>query len=82
MEKIKNDLLAFLGSKIKNKKINTDTYLFSSGLLDSMNILDIVGFMEKKLGRKLESEEIVMKNFRSIDAISEAFFNGKPKIRK
>ncbi len=74
------DLIGFIaGSLIKKRgeaKVAPDTLLFKERLLDSMNILDLIGYVEKKIGRRLKDEEIVMTNFQSARAIINAFSNG------
>jgi len=54
--------------------LSATTQLFKDRVLDSMNILDLIGFVEKKLGRKLKSEEITMQNFGSVEKIEQSFF--------
>lgn len=66
----------FLLKKGAVAEIVPDTLLFKERLLDSMNILDLIGYIEKQVGRRLKDEEIVMKNFQSVQAMIDAFFNG------
>ena len=69
-------LIEFIKNISKDKKVvlNPDTLLFKEKVLDSMNILDLLGFIEKQLGRRLKDEEIVMSNFESARKIEEIFF--------
>ncbi len=68
---IKNGIL-----KDKGISINKKTPLFKKGILDSMNILDIIGFIENKIGRKIKDDELIMKNFKDVNSIIEVFSNG------
>jgi acyl carrier protein len=70
-------LLAFVRRRlVKNgRRVNADTPLFSSRLIDSMNILYLIGYLEKSLGRRLTDHELVMSNFRTVDAIASCFFD-------
>lgn len=72
------ELIEFIKNISKDKKmtINPDTLLFKEKILDSMNILDLMGFIEKRLGRRLNDEEIVMENFESALKLTERFFKG------
>ena len=73
-------LLEFIQSNlIKNKRleISQETLLFGEKILDSMSILDLMGYIEEKLGRKLDDSEIVMTNFQSVNTIINAFFHKK-----
>ncbi len=69
-------LLKFIKSICKNKQvvIKPETLLFKEKILDSMNILDLMGFVEKELGRRLTDSEIIASNFESVGKIEETFF--------
>ena len=64
-------------SKDKLKEINATTPLFKDKILDSMNILDLIAYIQKKIGRKLDDSEIVMSNFKDVKTIVEVFINEK-----
>lgn len=49
--------------------------LFRERLLNSINILDLVAYVERQVGRPLDEDEIVMSNFESVNAIVEAFLS-------
>lgn len=69
-------LLKFIKSICKNKQvvIRPETLLFKEKVLDSMNILDLMGYIEKQLDRRLTDSEIIGSNFESIEKIEETFF--------
>jgi acyl carrier protein len=62
--------------KRKGVRIDPQTPLFESKLIDSMNILYLIGYVEKVLGRRLRDDEIVMSNFRTVQVISNTFLRG------
>jgi acyl carrier protein len=66
---IERDLLAGRGAGI-----DVDTYLFGDGLIDSLKILQLVAFVERATGRAVTERDIVMRNFRSVRAITEHFW--------
>ncbi len=69
-------LIAFISGSLLDdgsRRIAADTLLFKERLLNSMNILDLVGYVERRLGRRLEDREFVMANFGSVRAIVGAF---------
>jgi acyl carrier protein len=77
---MQEELLEFVRSVLLEDKgagITADTLLFKEQLLDSMNILHLIGYVEKSLNRRLADEEIVMSNFQSVGAIADAFFEGE-----
>jgi acyl carrier protein len=71
-------LLAFVRERVllaPAPPIAPDTLLFRERLLNSINILDLVAYVEGQMGRPLDEDEIVMSNFESIRAIVEAFLS-------
>ena len=69
-------LLKFIRNICKNKQviIRPETLLFKERVLDSMNILDLMGYIEKELGRRLTDSEITASNFESVGKIEQTFF--------
>ena len=45
--------------------------LIESGLLDSFQVVDLVGMFEEEFDIEIDAELVVMENFRTIDAIME-----------
>ena len=70
-------LIKFIKSirRHKEQSIDQDTLLFKEKVLDSMNILDLMGYVEKHLERKLTNEEVIMSNFESVRKIVETFLH-------
>ena len=69
-------LLAFVQARLvtRPKRLPTaDTPLFEDRLLNSINILDLIGYVERVRGRRLEPRELVMDNFRNVRTIVERF---------
>lgn len=54
--------------------IRRNTRLFENGIIDSMRVVDLIAFVESRLGRRVPDEMITLEHFRSIDAISRSFF--------
>lgn len=52
------------------RDIGEDTELIEQGVLDSLQILNLVGFMEERFAVTLPVEEFVPENFRSAAAIA------------
>ena len=48
-----------------------DDLLFSSGRLDSFGLIDLLAFVEKKLGRRLKTAETTLANFDSVTRLSD-----------
>lgn len=56
-----------------------DTSFLENGIIDSMNVLELVMFVEQKFGVKVEDAEIVPDNFDSIIKLS-AFIRRKQEL--
>ena len=50
--------------------------LLEAGIIDSLGVLALVGFIEKRYGITVTEDEMMPENFDSIDAIA-AFVNGR-----
>ena len=50
--------------------------LLESGLIDSLGILDLVGFLEEKFAIQVTDDELVPENFQNIDQLA-AFVSQK-----
>ena len=64
-QKIKNEIK----KKLKLKKINDDFDLLSNGMIDSLNIVELVEFINNKLNLKCNLSKINHENFSSINKI-------------
>ena len=49
--------------------LKNETRLIESGILDSLSLLKLVLFIEKKFGLKVEPDELVPENFETIGTI-------------
>jgi acyl carrier protein len=73
-------LQQFIEKNFQRKKnvnpITPDSSLLDSGVIDSVGIFELVGFIEESLGVKIEDEEIVPENFQTINNLV-AFITSK-----
>ena len=58
----------------KNHGVGPETPLFTSGIIDSMAILHLIGFVELATGRAIPSEKVLMKHFRTVADITASFW--------
>lgn len=71
MDELKKALRrALIGRFGVKGKLEDDTRLFSEGLIDSLSVMDLVGFVEEQLGCAIPPAEITLENFDSIDRIA------------
>jgi len=72
-----NDVLPEIHAGMPQRPhVDRQTCLFESGLIDSLGILHLMAFVERTTGRKIPPRMVVMKHFRTIEAICHAF--GRP----
>ncbi|MGF1668322.1 MAG: acyl carrier protein [Acidimicrobiia bacterium] len=56
--------------------VSDDSNLFAKGLLDSLAVHEVVGFLEDEFGVVFEDADLAVTNFASVDAMV-AMVNGK-----
>ncbi len=53
-----------------SKELTRELSLLDSGIVDSLGILDLVGFIGEQFGIEAQDEDLVPENFDSIDALT------------
>ncbi|HCK08858.1 MAG TPA: phosphopantetheine-containing protein [Candidatus Latescibacteria bacterium] len=66
---MREKLLAYLADRIDGTELEDDTPIFSSGLIDSFDMVDLVLFIEKEAGLEMQAAEITLENFDSLGKI-------------
>jgi acyl carrier protein len=59
--------------------IEDDASLIDNGVIDSLGIFQLVSFLEQSYGIRVRDEEIVLDNFKSINAIEEFLLAKLPR---
>jgi acyl carrier protein len=54
----------------ENGKIKNDTLVFKEGFFDSMGFIRLITFLENEFKIKISDEDLVEKNFESINSMS------------
>ena len=77
MDKLKeiNNLIKYF--KQQNKKVLPDTELFKSGLLDSIDMIDLVMFLEEEYEIKIPETSLKLENFNTVKNISNIIYDLK-----
>jgi acyl carrier protein len=67
----RENLRSYLHEKqgLELEDFEDDTLLFSSGLLDSFSMVDLIMFIENASGLRVHPAEVTLDNFDSIDRI-------------
>ncbi len=54
---------------LQTDELSDDTKLFSSGLLDSFGLVDLISFIEKEMGQSINVADVTLDHFDSIGRI-------------
>ena len=70
-----DEMLAWLNDEVAPEGVHilADTPLFTSRLLDSLRVLELIAFTEQALGRTIPDSEIRMDNFQTVSRIAAVF---------
>ena len=52
-------------------KLNDDTSFFSTGLFDSLGMLEVIKFLEETFNITVEDDELVPENFENLNCIAQ-----------
>ncbi|MEK8173925.1 acyl-CoA dehydrogenase family protein [Streptomyces sp. M19] len=63
---------AFMAQFFGDRDIADDTDIFSTGLVNSLFVMQLVLFVESEFGLTVEDEDLEMDNFRSVDAVGRS----------
>lgn len=71
MTDFRNKLRSFICEKtwVEQDELMDDAPLFSSGIIDSLDLLDLVVLVESELNTKVTPGQLSLENFDSIDKI-------------
>jgi len=67
---IKQKIRAFFAKFVGSMEIDEEEDLFTSGLVNSLFAMQLVLYTEKEFCFKVENEDLDLKNFNSINAIT------------
>ncbi len=67
---IRDFLLEDPNLRLQAQGLNADQSLLSSGLIDSLAVLDIIAFLESRFGIQFEPEDLTGENFDRISSMA------------
>lgn len=70
MDKTQEKIKEFLSRFFKNHDLKPEEDIFALGFVNSLLAMQLVAFVEKEFGIRVEDEDLDLDNFRSIQAIS------------
>ncbi len=63
MQLTERSLLDFLRETLVAEDVGAESALFSSGLLDSVSMVNLIMFIEQSLGIAVSTEDVTLENF-------------------
>jgi acyl carrier protein len=69
MQEIKNAVRGFLAPRFGSYLLRDDENLFATGYVTSLFAMQLVNFTEQTFGVQVESDDLDLANFSSIDAL-------------
>jgi acyl carrier protein len=68
-------MVAWLNDEIapEGVRVDADTPLFATRLLDSLRVLELIAFTEQAIGRAIPDSHIRMDNFQTVARIATVF---------
>ena len=70
MDQTQEKIKEFLSRFFKNHDLQPEEDIFALGFVNSLLAMQLVAFVEKEFGIRVEDEDLDLDNFRSIRAIS------------
>ena len=61
--------------KIQPEQLNDETPIIEQRIISSLQVMDLIFFIEKLSGKSIEVESLKVGVFRNINAIYETFFH-------
>lgn len=69
-EELKNYIVKEFIFDESMKDLSPSEDLLNKGIIDSMGVLQIVGFLEERFGVRVEDDEITPTHFRSLETLT------------
>jgi acyl carrier protein len=63
------ELIQYIGNTLVNDpevKVDVDSRLIDTGIVDSMGLLQLIGFLEERTGLRIPDDDVSRENFQSV----------------
>jgi acyl carrier protein len=70
MDESREKIRAFLSRFFRQHELGPDEDIFALGFVNSLLAMQLVQFVEKEFGIRVENEDLDLDNFRTINAIA------------
>lgn len=79
MDEVKSKIRAFLARFFRKSELKDDDDFFKLGLVNSLFAMQLVMFIEKEFGIRVENEDLDINNFKTVNAIA-GFIENKLEV--
>ncbi len=69
---MRDELLEYINGEVSldpTKAINSETDLLLTGLVDSVGVIEIVGWLEETADVEIDPTDVVLANFQTVDGM-------------
>ena len=67
---LRSELIALINTEITldpSSPVDADTDLLLTGLVDSLGVVELVGWLEDRLGTEIDPVDVVLENFQTVE---------------
>ncbi len=67
---LRNDLIELINTEITldpSVPVEGNTDLLLTGLVDSLGVVELVGWLEERVGTEIDPIDVVLENFQTVD---------------
>ena len=65
-----DEIFQYIRTKYDSPSLKKDDYLFTSGVIDSFGIVELVSDLEGQYGIRLEAQDLKKENLETVNAIA------------
>lgn len=80
LEELRSEVREFVAAAFKGRLLGDEEDIFATGFVNSLFAMELVTFIEKSFGITVESEDLDLDNFRSVERLAR-FVAGKTQGR-
>ena len=70
LEELRSEIRAFIAAAFKGRLLGDEEDIFATGFVNSLFAMELVTFIEKAFDITVESEDLDLDNFRSVERLA------------
>ena len=80
LDEIRKKTKSFISANFKNYELKDDDDIFALGFVNSLFAMQLVMFVEKEFQLKVHDDDLLIDNFRSVNAVMELVTKKLPTL--